>query len=308
MPTVSVVVPTRGRARFLHLALGSALRQRGVDLEIVLVDDGSSEDVLPWSRGLDDERIRIVRHEHPQGVSAARNTGISASQGEWVAFLDDDDLWAPEKLSRQLSTAGSSGRRWIYTGAIAIDAHDRVLHIEPVLEAEPLLARLPHLNVVPTSNVLVHREALRAVGPFDPRLRLTEDWDLYLRLARLEMPAFVPQHLVAFRTHPDQSSLDTSGFLEELDEFERRHRVTVDRVGILRGAAWSSLRAGHRRAALHIYRKAIGRGDVSSVARLVVALLPDRLRGRILDRAAATNKEDLIDAQRWVDEMVGHSG
>jgi glycosyltransferase involved in cell wall biosynthesis len=304
MPTISVVVPTRGRARFLHLALGSALRQREVDLEIVLVDDGSPEEVHPRLRGLDDERIRVVSHEHPQGVSAARNTGISASQGEWVAFLDDDDLWSPEKLSQQLSAAGSSGRRWVYTGAVTIDADDRVLHVEPVLEPALLLERLPRQNVVPTSNVLVHRETLRAAGQFDPRLRLTEDWDLYLRLARREMPAFVPQHLVAFRTHPDQSSLDTSGFLAELDEFERRHRVRVDRVAILRGAAWSCLRAGHRRAALEMYRKAIGRGDVSSVARMAVALLPDRLRGRILDGAAAKNGDDLSEAQRWVDDAV----
>jgi glycosyltransferase involved in cell wall biosynthesis len=307
MHTVSVVVPTRGPARFLPLALSSALRQLDVDLEIVLVDDGASQEVHPRVAALEDTRIRVVRHDRTQGVSAARNTGISASSGEWVAFLDDDDLWSPEKLTRQLRAAAASGRRWVYTGAVGIDANDRVRHIEPVLEPGPLLERLPHLNVVPTSNVLVHREALEAAGPFDRQLRLTEDWDLYLRLAQLEVPAFDPHHLVAFRTHPDQSSLDTSGFVAELDAFERRHGVSVDRVAILRGAAWSSLRADNRRAALRMYRKAIMRGDVTSLARTAVALLPGRLRDRILDRGAAKNGDGLSEDQRWVDEVVAAS-
>jgi glycosyltransferase involved in cell wall biosynthesis len=307
MPTVSVVVPTRDRARFLPLALSSALRQLDVDVEIVLVDDGSSQELDHRSGPFADGRVRVIRHERPQGVSAARNTGVAASTGAWIAFLDDDDLWSPEKLTLQLRAAATLGRRWVYSGTVRIDADDRVLGVEPVLEPELLVKRLPHLNVVPTSNVLVHREALVAAGPFDPQLRLTEDWDLYLRLARLEMPAFVPQHLVGFRTHPDQSSLNTSGFVAELDAFERRHRVKVDRVAILRGAAWSSLRAGHRRAALRMYREAIMRGDLSSAARTAVALLPAPLRGRILDRAATKNGGDLNEDQRWVDDVVAAS-
>jgi glycosyltransferase involved in cell wall biosynthesis len=304
MPVVSVVVPTRGRARFLSLALRSALRQRDVDLEVLIVDDGSRGEPPAVLSLIQDPRVRVLHHDTPRGVSAARNTGISASGAEWVAFLDDDDLWAPEKLSRQLAAARQSERKWVYTGAVGIDASDRVLHVEPVLEPESLVKRLPRLNVVPTSNVLVQREALSAVGPFNAGLRLTEDWDLYLRLSRQESPAFVPDQLVAFRTHPEQSSLDTSGLLAELDLFERRHGVGTDRVAILRGAAWSCLRGGHRGAALRMYGQAIRHGDMSSIARAAVAMLPVSVLPRLLDRAAAGRAQDLSIAQRWVDDVA----
>jgi hypothetical protein len=176
-----------------------------------------------------------------------------------------------------------------------------------VLDPDRLLRRLPHLNAVPTSNVLVHREALSEAGPFDTALRLTEDWDLYLRLARVAPPTFVPERLVAFRTHPEQSSLAASGLLAELDRFERRHGVRTDRVAIIRGAAWSSLQAGRRRVALGLYRQAIVQGDPSSAARAAVALLPRPVRERILRRAAAGGRDDLRDDQRWVDAVVNAS-
>jgi len=307
MPAVSVVIATRGQAPFLPLALRSALRQRDADLEVVVVDDGLDPERRAWLGLLEDPRIRLVRHDQPRGVSAARNTGIASGAAEWVAFLDDDDLWSPEKLSRQLSEARFAGRAWVYTGAVAIDSRNRVLHIEPVFPPERLLELLPRLNVVPTSNVLVHREALSDAGPFDTELRLTEDWDLYLRLARAGPPAFVPDHLVAFRTHPAQSSLDSGGLLSELERFEGRHGVETDRVAILRGAAWACLRAGHRRAALELYRQAIGQGDASSFARGVVALLPGPVRARILSRAAPGNGQDVAADQRWVDAVVGSS-
>jgi len=304
MPAVSVVIPSRGVAPFLPVALASVRHQHDVELEVVVVVDGSEPEQLGWLRDLGDPLLRVVRHDRPRGVSAARNTGVSSSIGEWVAFLDDDDVWAPEKLNRQLSAARSSGRRWVYTGAVRIDVDDRVVGVEPVLEPEPLMRRLPRLNVVPTSNVLVHREVLDEAGPFDTCLRLTEDWDLYLRLAEMGPPAFVPEHLVAFRTHPGQSSLDSAGLLEEIEAFERRHGVRTDRVAILRGAAWSCLRAGDRWGALGLYGHAIGQGDLTSVARALLTLAPEQVKARMLSRMAPGDRSEFDEDQRWVDGVV----
>lgn len=307
MPAISVVIPTRGTAPFLPLALASALHQRDVDHEVIVVDDGSEPERLDWLSEIEDPRLRLVRHGDRRGVSAARNTGIASSDGAWAAFLDDDDLWSPEKLSSQLCAARSAGTRWVYTGAVAIDVHNRILGIEPVLDPARLLRRLPRLNVVPTSSVLVDRQAFREAGHFDTRLRLTEDWDLYLRLGKVGPPAFVPEHLVAFRTHPAQSSLDTTGLLAEIETFEQRHGVRADRVAILRGAAWSCLRAGDRRAALGLYRQAMRQGDLTSAARAAVALAPAGLQARILRRAAPRIGGDFGDDQRWVDAVVSTS-
>src|SRR5262245_25673454 len=115
---VSVIVPTRNRRELLPTTLRSALGQRGVDLELLIVDDASDDDTAAAAQALGDGRIRVIRLDKPSGVSAARNRGAAAAQGEWLAFLDDDDLWAPDKLARQLDAARESGRDWGYTGGV----------------------------------------------------------------------------------------------------------------------------------------------------------------------------------------------
>ena len=119
MTEVSVIIPTRNRSKLLELSLRSVLWQRSVDFETIVVDDGSTDDTPRMLRSLGD-RIRVFRHERSQGVSAARNRGIAEARGEWVAFLDDDDLWAPDKLELQLQALRRDDRRWAYAGAVEI--------------------------------------------------------------------------------------------------------------------------------------------------------------------------------------------
>jgi glycosyltransferase involved in cell wall biosynthesis len=121
-PEVTVVVPTHDREALLRQTLGSILGQRGVDFEVIVVDDGSSDDTAAAVAGLGDPRVRLVRHGRPLGVAAARNRGIAEAAGAWLAFCDDDDLWAPDKLARQLQAATQTGANWVYTGEVHIDA------------------------------------------------------------------------------------------------------------------------------------------------------------------------------------------
>ena len=122
-PTVSVVIPTRNRADVLKAhALPSALAQRDVDVEVVVVDDGSDDDDDRRAlEGLTDSRVRVVRHATREGQSRARNTGIEAALGEWIAFLDDDDLWSPDKLREQLDAAAADHAEFVYTGGVMVD-------------------------------------------------------------------------------------------------------------------------------------------------------------------------------------------
>ena len=116
MPDVSVVVPTRDRVSFLRQALRSVPGQRDVALEVVIVDDGSKHDVAEALEGFLDDRCHVHRNGTSQGVSSARNRGIRAAQAPWIAFLDDDDLWSPDKLRLQLAVAAAASARWVYTG------------------------------------------------------------------------------------------------------------------------------------------------------------------------------------------------
>jgi glycosyltransferase involved in cell wall biosynthesis len=305
---VTVVVPTLGRGPLLELALRSVVRQRQVDLEALVVDDGSDGAVRRVVDRLGDPRVRVLRHERRQGPGAARNSGVAEARGEWVAFLDDDDLWAPDKLTLQLAAARAAGREWAYTGAVGIDRANRVLHVEPWVAPEEVVAQLPRRNVVPAgaSSVLASAAALSTVGPSDSRFRYVEDWDLFLRLAGHGPPAGVPAPLVAVRVHPAQGSLDTRRLHQNLERFERRHGIRVDRPAIYRDAAWGCLRAGRRRHAVAAYLRAVQAGDPGSLARAVVALLPTGLRNRVVRHAADDGlPPDRATVQRWVDELAG---
>ena len=108
---VSVIIPTHDRCERLRLALRSALAQRGVDVEVIVVDDGSSDGTRAFVEGLKDPRVRLVHNEVAMGESGARNRGISEAGRAWVAFLDDDDLWAPDKLASQLDALQDDGAR-----------------------------------------------------------------------------------------------------------------------------------------------------------------------------------------------------
>jgi glycosyltransferase involved in cell wall biosynthesis len=304
MVEVSVVVPTHNRRRLLSAALHSALQQRDVDLEVVVVDDGSTDGTPVALAEVLDDRLRLVRHDHPNGVAAARNAGSEAARGTWVAFLDDDDLWAPTKLVLQLAAAQRDSTGWVYAGAVEISADGRLLGGSPAPPPKELVAGLRRRNRLPagSSNVLVRAEVLRQVGGFDPGLRHLADWDLWLRLAGHSVPGFVNAPLVAYRQHPGQATLDTTGMVAEARILAARHRA--DPVSVHRWAAWSCLRSGRRRTAVAAYANAIAARDLSSIGRAAVAVLhPCPARAR---RPSFT-RPDLhwqLEAERWLKEFA----
>ena len=308
MPEVSVVIPTHNRRRLLGQTLRSVLGQRGVDFEVVVVDDGSTDGTAEAVAALGDRRVRLLHHEHPRGVATARNVGATAAHGAWVAFLDDDDLWAPDKLAHQLATTGREDG-WVYAGAVEVDGAGRLLGGTPPLPPDALLAELTRHNPMPagSSNVMVRAGLLADTGGFDPTLRHLADWDLWLRLARLSRPTCVAAPLVAYRIHPGQATMDTTGMVAEARVLQARHGA--DPGAIHRWAAWSQLRSGRRWAAVAAYAAAVRTGDIASVARSAVALLSPRptLARRPL-RRAATAPDWHLAAQAWLEKLAGAEG
>ena len=144
---VSVVIPTHNRSALLSRTLRSALRQVRVDFEVIVVDEASNDDTPALLSALDDRRVRVLRHEIPRGLSAARNHGAEHARAEWLAFLDDDDLWAPDKLFRQVSAARETGREWAYTGSVNI-ANGRIVRISPAPSEEEVMATLPRFPIL----------------------------------------------------------------------------------------------------------------------------------------------------------------
>src|SRR5688500_17265462 len=136
---ISVVVPTRNRSALLSTTLRSVLTQRGVDFEVLVVDEASTDDTLQVVDRFRDPRIRVIRHATAQGVSAARNRGVAEARGVWIAFLDDDDLWAPAKLALQLRAARESEAPWSYVGEVTFNVHYRGTGGKTPLPADDLV-------------------------------------------------------------------------------------------------------------------------------------------------------------------------
>jgi glycosyltransferase involved in cell wall biosynthesis len=279
---VSIVIPTHNRSRLLTTTLRSALWQREVDLEIIVVDDGSTDDTPDLLRSVGDPRVRLLRHDPAQGVSAARNKGIEDAGGEWIAFLDDDDLWAPTKLARQLRAASDARSTWAYAGAVKIDEAERIIGGTPPPAPRDVMARLPGWSLIPggCSGVVVARTTLARTGVFDLRLVNLADWDLWIRLARTGPPSFTNQPLVGYRVHTGQSSLDVGLILREAAILEEKHGTTVDRGALHHYLAHKCLLSGRRRDALEHFARAAMKGQARQVMSAGWSLAGGRVRRR----------------------------
>jgi glycosyltransferase involved in cell wall biosynthesis len=197
---VTVVIPTKDRPHLLALSVGSVLRQVGVDLRVLVVDDGSA---VPAGAGLpSDPRLQVLRHAGPRGVSSARNAGIAAVETRWTAFLDDDDLWSPDKLRRQLEAVRRTSYRWACSSSASFSG-TTVLDVMDPPDTDDVSQVLLRGNVVSgsASGVLAETALVRAVGGFDEALPSMEDWDLWIRLAQESPLARVPAVDVGQRVH-----------------------------------------------------------------------------------------------------------
>lgn len=246
-PEVTVVIPSRDRWGLLERrALRAALAQEGVQLEVVVVDDGSTEPAP--STVVADERVRVVRQESSRGVPAARNTGIREARGAWTALLDDDDLWAPRKLREQLDQAAAADAALVYSAVAHTNLAGDVLTVDaaPAAEELPDLLRAGHVIPGAASNVIVRTELLREIDGFDERLFILEDPDLALRLVRRARAAACEDVHVAYLQHEGARHLrDIDRLLRSFAYFRTKH-PEVDAYILENHLEW--VLSQHRRA------------------------------------------------------------
>ena len=277
---VSVVIPTHNRSALLSRTLRSALRQERVDFEVIVVDEASNDDTPALLSALGDHRVRVIRHEIPRGLSAARNHGAEYARAEWLAFLDDDDLWAPDKLFRQVSAAREAGRDWAYTGSVNIE-NGRILRSTPAPSEEEVVAMLPRFPILPGggSNVIVRRETFTQVGPFDTRfVSGGEDWELWIRLAKHGWPAGVREPLMAKRIHSSNMFAETDRILRATTVIQTLHDTPIDWGRMYQWLAERYLREGRWLTALSTSTKAAAHGQVAGVAAVLLPYVRHRVR------------------------------
>lgn len=300
-PRVSVVIPTFNRGALLIPAIESVLAQSYSDFEIIVVDDGSTDDTERVAAQYLD---RLTYIQQPNGgVARARNSGILQARGELICFLDSDDLWRPGKLARQVQFADAHPEYGLIATEIAPFDEDG----DHPQRAKAKLYRirngfvLEHLlfwNWIQTSTVMVRRKCLDQVGLFDEDVgQFGEDWLLWMRIAA-EFPVyFLPEPLVRYRIHPQSlmSHLPESQYdslmrilqkLRGLPQFSSKQHLLERagyRISLNRGRG--NLRAGHYRLAAAKLRHAclLSRLPVKAASLLLLSELGSSLRSHNTD-------------------------
>jgi len=200
--TVSVIIPTYNRGPALAETLRSALAQSSPPLEIIVVDDASSDDTAQAATGVHDPRIRLIRHEHNRGVSAALNTGIAAAQGDLIAILEHDDLWLPDKLARQAPLFNNPDTGLVYCGVAFVDENGNPQSEFVPFKRGDIYRDLLFKSYIPTSSaVVVRRACFDRAGLFDETLRGPQDYDMWIRIARHYQVDYAPEALVRFAAY-----------------------------------------------------------------------------------------------------------
>jgi len=275
--TVSVIVPVFNCRDYLAGCIESALSQTHQPIEIIAVDDGSTDgsaDILASYK----LRITVITQANA-GPSAARNNGVAHSSGEYLAFLDGDDLWDPRKIEAQLAILKAHPKAVaVYCDHRSIDAEDRVLGYTGALEhsraSGSILEDLIYGQLIKSpSLVMVRREAFDAVGGFDTFLRYSEDYDLWLRLAARGPILYQVETLASYRVHggnvslgPDQNIKALAGNLHALGKLALEAQGIKPQVRALAreklfstalGLGWAHRQAGAKRKAAQAYRRAL---------------------------------------------------
>lgn len=226
---VSVVIPAYNAARFLPEAINSVRQQTLTVHEIIIMDDGSTDDTESIVRALGDG-ILYIRQKNA-GVSAARNRGIALATGEIIAFLDADDVWFPEKIERQLKVfQDHPDVALVATDKAEIDTQGKLLlpslfkqqHLHTFFSSlnnapiPQVMSLLIKVNFIPTSSVLVRKEALNRIGVFDTTIRYGEDLELWVRIAAQFQIACIPEVMLHYRRHDTNATQATEKLLLDM--------------------------------------------------------------------------------------------
>ncbi|MCX7957121.1 MAG: glycosyltransferase [Endomicrobia bacterium] len=229
MPKISVVIPTYNRVSFVIEAIESVFNQTYKDFEVIVVNDCSQDNTEKILTNRYGNKIKIISHSSNLGLSAARNSGINYSNGEYIAFLDDDDIWLPNKLEEQISFMETHRFLWSATnGKIFSIEKQKVLYYHNDIQKAYdgyVLYRLFFDNFIGPSSVIINKRIFEKVGGFYDEKIVAEDWDMWLRISIHYPLGYIYQPLVIYRYHPNRKTN-----IRNISEQIKRVYNTVERI------------------------------------------------------------------------------
>jgi glycosyltransferase involved in cell wall biosynthesis len=244
----------------------------------------------------------VLPKERARGLRAPPNAGLAVARGEWAAFLDDDDVWSPHKLRLQIDSARATGADWVYGIAIVVGRDLQPIDTDPFPDPAELPDLLLRGNFVPGggSNVIARAETVQRVGAFDESLRFFEDWDLWLRLVAVGLPAACPEPVLARVEHGANMIVrDAEQVMSSYERVMSKHRpvADADRLAVSEWLAFEQHKAGHgTRAAVFYARAAAAYRSPGNLAPALGALFGEtgmRLASRVLKGVGGASHFDV---------------
>jgi glycosyltransferase involved in cell wall biosynthesis len=278
MPQISVVIPAFNSAATIRATIASVLNQTFTDWELIIIDDGSQDATLAIAQSFLDTRIQVFSYPNA-GSSASRNRGIGHAAGQYVAFLDADDLWTPDKLEAQFQALQANPDAAVaYSWTHSIDESDHFLRRGSYLSANGhVYAKLLLVDFIESgSNPLILKQALLETGGFDVSLRFVEDWDMWLRLAKHYQFVCVPSPQVQYRiSRTSMSSNVRSMASASLQIIEQAFVQSAESVQHLKEA---SIANRHKYLTFLALQKAVCRRDAVIAIECLMAAIKSDLR------------------------------
>jgi glycosyltransferase involved in cell wall biosynthesis len=224
MPKVSIIIPAYNAMTYLPETVDSVLKQTYNDFEVIVVNDSSTDETEQWVSQIADSRVKLISQEN-QGAAGARNNGIGHAQGEYIAFLDADDLWEPTKIEKQVHSLDSNPEvGLVYTWVACIDEKGKSKGKMWKNDIEGnVWEKLIEHNIVECGSVaMVRRCCFKTLGMFDQNIRFAEDWEMWIRVATSYTFAVIKKPLVYYRDHRNNKS---KKYMRNLSNF----RVIVEK-------------------------------------------------------------------------------
>lgn len=314
---ITVVIPTHNRPELAARAVRLATTQSGVDVRVLVIDNGSTNANAARVAGLASPCVEVITDARPLGANGARNVGLRAARTSWIAFLDDDDVWAPDKLRRQLGLlAASPTASWCGSAAVFFDQRGSIVHYQPAPSSDALLRTLLAANRISGggSVVVARRELLLDAGGFDETLAFGEEWECWIRLALRAPAVFVPEALVGYFLHDEGGSVVDDWRHPDLVTIEQRY--ATERAELAVDLDWNThifatasrlMFAKRRVAAARMFATCVRRApSVDAVAGLVGSALAPGLTTRVAKwRARRKIPSEVLDAvERWLPSAI----
>jgi glycosyltransferase involved in cell wall biosynthesis len=225
MTKVSVIVPAYNAMNYLPESLDSILAQTYLDFEVIIVNDGSTDNLSEWASELTDSRVKLISQEN-RGLAGARNTGLNHAQGEYIAYLDADDLWDATKLAKQIEMLEQNPEvGLVYTWIDRIEQNGKSLgkRFKSNLSGN-IWKKLLERNVISPSSAMIRRCCFDRVGLFDENLKsFVEDWDMWLRIAACYPIKVLPEPLLQYRECPSSVS-------KNFQAMERSYHIVIEKA------------------------------------------------------------------------------